>query len=134
MTADEVLVGEINGRRIDGASDHARWLREEILVVRRLGRTVGNHQRWLTAAPSAPATLRVVRGRRRYVSHVDRVERGDVHAQFHRRRTEEDRQTRWLQSLAEPRLALLTDFCIHLRRVFSRLQLVKETVVAIQKP
>src|SRR5690606_3590949 len=40
----------------------------------------------------AAAALRVVRGRRRDVAQVDGVQSGDVDAELHRRRAEEDRQ------------------------------------------
>ena len=67
---------------------------EEVLVVRAAGRAVGEHERGLPAAAGAAAALRVVRRRGRDVAHVDDVELGDVDAELHRRRAEQDRQLR----------------------------------------
>ena len=92
MAADEIFVGQIKGRRIDRTGDHARWIRKKVLVVGRLSRAVSDHQGRLAAAPSAATALRVIRRRGRHIPHIDRVESRNIHAEFHGRRAEQNRQ------------------------------------------
>ena len=65
---------------------------EEVLVVAVPARAERVHERGLPAAPGAAGALGVVGRRRRYVAQVDDVQRGDVDAQLHRRRAEQQRQ------------------------------------------
>ncbi len=78
----------------DLARDHQLGPPEEVLVVRAAGGAVGEDERGLAAAAGAAGALGVVGRRRRHVAHVDDVELGDVDAELHRRRAEQDRQAR----------------------------------------
>ncbi len=72
---------------------------EEVLVVRAAGGAVGEDQGRLTAPARATAALGVVGRGRRDVAHVDHVELGDVDAQLHGRRAEEDRQAPFAETV-----------------------------------
>ena len=92
MALHEAAVGKVEQWRAHLAMDHALGITEVVLVVGALRRTVGEGKRGLSA-PSGPATaLGIVRRGRRNVPEVYGVERRDVDTEFHRRRTEEDRQ------------------------------------------
>ncbi len=86
----QIAICQIQERRADLAVHHRLWVSEKILIVRTLRGTVGQHERCMSAAAGTTAPLCVVRRGRGNISHVDRVERRNVHAQFHRRRTEKD--------------------------------------------
>jgi hypothetical protein len=108
VALDQFAVGQVEGRRIDLAMDHAHRVAEEILVVRRLGGAVGNDQRRLPGPPGPAAALRVVGRRRRHVAQVDGVQRRDVDAEFHGRRAEHYRQPfERFAGLLEPFVAIL---------------------------
>ncbi len=55
-------------------------------------RAIGINQRGLSAPPSATAALCVVSRSGRHVAHVDQVQLGNVHPEFHGGRTEEQGQ------------------------------------------
>ena len=133
MTADQILVGEVDVGGIDGTGDHARRVGEEVLVMRRLRGAVGNDQRGLAATPSPPAALGVVRGRRRHVAHVDRIQRRDVDAKLHGRRAEQYGQSAGFEALPETKLALLAGIGLDLGGVFARLELVEKAIVAVEE-
>ena len=92
MGYDEVTVRELKCWRPHYASYHRFGLAEIILVLRALRRAIGHNQGGLTGSPRATGTLRVVGWGRRHVAHVDGIERRDIDAEFHGRRTEQHRQ------------------------------------------
>ncbi len=115
---DQIFVGQVHARWCDGAGDHALRAIEEVLVVRAAGCAVGKDERGLSAPAGAPAALRVVGRRRRNVAQVDDVQLGDVDAQLHRRRAEQDRQVAGAESLFAVEPVLVRD----LGRVFAGLE------------
>src|SRR5262249_8869442 len=92
MAANKVLVRQVQRRRPDLAMHHGRWVGEEELVVWATRSGIGEHKRWHAAAPSSAAALGVVGWRGWHVAQVDRVQRRNVDAEFHRRRAVEDGQ------------------------------------------
>src|SRR5262249_34277972 len=74
------------------AADHLFRGTEVVLVMRALGSAIGDDERSLTRAPSAPGALCVIRRCWWHVAHVDSVERRDVDAELHSRRAEQGRQ------------------------------------------
>ncbi len=139
MTLHQFAVGEIERGRIHLAVHHAYRITEEVLIVRTLRCAIGDDERGLSGASGAAAALRVIGGRGRNVAQINRVERADIDAQFHRRRAEQDRQPLkgfacLFQPLmpvllreAEAGLTLHPIFLLDLRGVFARLEVV-ETV------
>ena len=130
----QLAVGQVQRRGIDLAVHHAHRIAEVILVVRRLAGAVGDDQSRLPGATGTAAALGVVGRRRRHVAHVDRVERGDVHAQLHGRGAEQHRQPVQfvpvfgpplfpvLVGVAEPGFAFQPVILLHLGGVFARLE------------
>ena len=116
--AHQILVAQVDARRGDGTGDHLARLAEEVLVVRAAPRAVGEDQRRLAAAAGPAAALGVVGRRRRHVAQVDDVELGDVDAELHGRRAEEQRQV----AGAEAVLALLAVLGRDLGGVLARLE------------
>ena len=105
MAGDQVPVRKLQDWRAHFAVDHRLGIAEEVLVVRALGRCVGNDKGGLSAATRPSSPLGVVRRRRRNVAHVDRVQRRDVDAELHRRGTKENRQEPiGLAGISEPLL------------------------------
>jgi hypothetical protein len=92
MRPHQRLVGDVEARRTHTAGHHVGATLEEILVVTVDRAAIGEHQSRLSLPSGATAALRVVGGRGRHVSHVDEVKIGDVHAEFHRGRTNQIRQ------------------------------------------
>ncbi len=90
--ADQVFVGQIQPRRGHLSRHHVLGAAEVVLVVAVARRAVRGHQRGLTGTARPARALRVVRRGRRYVAHQHGVERGDVHAQLHRRGAVQQRQ------------------------------------------
>ena len=90
---------------------------EEVLVVAVPARANVYTNAGCPLRPARPAALRVVRRRWRDVAEVDDVERGDVDAELHRRRAEQQRQ----RAGAEPLFALLTLLGRDLGRVLAGL-------------
>ena len=133
VTANQVLVCQVDCGRSHAAGHHPGGVGEKILIVRRPGRAVGDHERGLAAASGTSAALRVVGGRGRHVAHVHRVEHRDVNAKLHRRGTEEDRQATGFCPFAEPSLAFFPNRRIDLRGVFTCLRAVQKTVVSGQQ-
>ncbi len=113
--ANQVFIGQIEAPGADGAGHHVRRPLEEVLVVGAAGGAIGVDQRRLAAATGPAAALGVVGRRGGDVAHVDRVQLGNVDAQFHRGRAEQQRQ----DGLAKLLLALFADFTGHLRGVLS---------------
>lgn len=103
---DEIAVAEVDAGRRDGAGDHIGGLFEIVLVVRTAARAVGVDERWLAAAARSAAALGVVGGRGRHVAQVDDVQLGDVDAQFHGGRAEQQ----WKLGAAEILFAFLAIF------------------------
>jgi len=85
VRAEQVLVRQIESGWAHLSGDHELRAAEEVLVVRVPGRAVVEDERGLAASSRTPAALRVVRGGRRDVPHVDDIELGDVHPKLHRR-------------------------------------------------
>ena len=83
MTLDELAVGQVEGRRIHLAMNHAYRVTEEILVVGRLSCTVGNDQRGLSGTTGTTATLSIIGRRRRDVAQIDGIQRRNVDPKFH---------------------------------------------------
>jgi hypothetical protein len=83
---NQVTIGKVERRGSDDAAHHLLRLAKIVLVVRALRGAVGHNQSSLTRASRASGTLRVICRSGRHVSHVDRIERGDVDAELHRRR------------------------------------------------
>ena len=132
VRADEVAVAEIDAGRRHRAGDHPGGLAVEVLVVGAAPRAVGEDQGGLSAAPRAPAALRVVGRGGRNVAQVDEVELGDVHAELHGRRAEQQRQVSFAEALL-PFQAVLRH---HLGGVFARFEdapQVHEAAVALHE-
>ena len=83
---DEVLVGQVEPRRSDGAADHLRRAAEVVLVVRVAGGAVGDDEGRLPGPSGAAGALRVVRRGGRDVAQADGGQVLDVDAELHRGR------------------------------------------------
>jgi hypothetical protein len=114
VRAKEILVREIEPRRSNLGGDHELRPAKEVLVVRISSRAVVEDEGRLAASACTAAPLRVVRRGRRDVPHVDDVELGDIHAELHRRRAEEQRKLPFTEGV----FSLLTLGRRHLGRVF----------------
>src|SRR4029453_1536737 len=89
---DQLLIGDVDAWRSNGASDHLLFTAEEVVIVGVAVTGKAQYQCRSTAAARASAALGIVSGRRRYVTHMNRGEILYVDPQLHRRRAEEDGQ------------------------------------------
>ncbi len=85
----QIGVCQIEPRRHHLAGHHALRLAEKVLVVAAPDGAIGRDEGRLTTAPGAPATLGVIRRRRRHVAHMDDVQVGDIDAELHGRRAKQ---------------------------------------------
>jgi len=92
MAAQQSLVGQIESRWSDRTGNHVLRAPEVVLVVGVPGRTVGEHEGGLSRPSCPTAALGVVGRGGGHVAHVDGVQFGDIHAQFHGGRAEHERQ------------------------------------------
>ncbi len=113
MGADQVLVGQVQTRRGHLSGHHVLGAAEVVLVVAVARGAVRGHECGLAGTARPARALRVVRRGRRDVAHHHGVERGDVHAQLHRRRAVQQGQF----GGAELPLALQPVLRSHLRGV-----------------
>ena len=90
--ADKFFVGDVERGRTDNSGDHFIATIEEILVVRRLGRAVGDNDSSLAGPTRTTRALRVVCRGRRHVAEIHCIERGNIDPQLHGGRTEKRRQ------------------------------------------
>ena len=118
VRADQVAVPEVDtgGRHRPG--DHTGGLAVEVLVVGASSRAVGEHQGGLSAASRPAASLRVVGWGGRDVPQVDEVELGDVDAELHGGRAEEERKVSFPKTL----LPFLAVFRRNLSSVLARFE------------
>lgn len=132
MGTNEVAIPQINAGRDDRASNHPIGVFEVILIVRAATGAVGINQRGLSTTTGAATALRVVGRGRRDVAKIDDVKLGDVHAEFHRWGTEQQRQFRSTKAI----FAFLAVFGRHLSGVLAGFQhtfQVNETAIAFHE-
>jgi hypothetical protein len=123
MAAKKILVEQIESGSFDLSMNHPDRIGEKVLIMGALGGAIGEDESGLTATAGASASLGVVGGSRRDISHIYSVESGDIYAEFHRRRAEEDRQVGSPETL----FPLFSDFGIDLSGVLSAFE-AKESV------
>ena len=92
MRADQVGVGQVQPRGLHLPGDHQVGAVEVVGVVGVAAGAVRDDDRLLPGAARAPGALGVVRGGRGHVAHRHCVEAGDVDAELHRRRAEQQRE------------------------------------------
>ncbi len=79
MSLDQVFIRQVQSRRCHCSRYHEPRPPEEVLVMGAAGRTVGEDQGRLATATCTPASLRIVGGGRRHISHVHNIQFGDVY-------------------------------------------------------
>ena len=89
---DKIAIGKLDRRRADIAVHHPLRPLEVILIVWALGCAIAHNERRLAGASRAPRALRVIGGCWRYISQINRVQRGNIDTKLHGGRAEQDRQ------------------------------------------
>ena len=92
VRAHELFIGDVERRRTNDASHHLIAPFEKVLVVRRLGGAIGHDDGGLTRTARPAGALSIIRRRRGHISQIDGIERRDVDAKLHGRRTEQGGQ------------------------------------------
>src|SRR5437667_5998893 len=92
MRAHQILVRKVEPWWCYGSRNHILRTFKEILVMWTTRRTIGEDQRWLSAAACATAALGIISRCRGNIAHIDDIEFRYIDTKFHRRRTIQDRQ------------------------------------------
>ena len=92
MAAYQVFVGQVQGWCTHFAMHHGGRIGEEVLIVGAFCCAVGEDQCRHATTSGTPAALRVVGWCGRHIAQIDGIERRNIDAQFHGRRTKQHRQ------------------------------------------
>lgn len=129
---NQIAVPDVDPRRCHKSGNHLVRFMEVILIMWAPSGAVGIDEGRLSTASGPATALRVIGRGGRNVAEIDEIQLGDVHAQFHRWRAEQQRQI----AAAETVLAFLAVLRRDLGRVFPGFEdafQIHETSVALDE-